>query len=129
MKKPKANGVDHYILNANPEAHAILEKLREIIIVAVPKVEETISYNVPVYKYHGILVGFSVAKSHVTFGFGSDVLEGKDRKILEKNGFKTLKGTIQIKFHQKVPEAIVRKIVKTRAEINKKKNDEKLKNK
>ncbi len=123
MKKPKANGVDLYILNANPDAHTILEKLRDIIVVAVPKAEETISYNVPVYKYHGILVGFSVAKSHVTFGFGSDVLDGKDRKILEKNGFKTLKGTIQIKFHQKVPEGIVRKIVKTRALMNESKVD------
>ena len=121
MKKPKANGVDLYISNANPEAHAILEKLRDIIVVAVPKAEEGISYNVPIYKYHGILVGFSVAKSHVTFGFGSDVLEGKERKILEKNGYKTLKGTIQIKFHQKVPEAIIRKIVKTRALMNEKK--------
>ena len=71
--------------------------------LTIPKAEEGISYGVPFYKYHSILAGFAAYKIHVSFGFGAAVFQSKDRKMLEKKGYMTGKGTIQIKFDQKVP--------------------------
>ena len=72
----------------------------------------------PIYKYHGILGGFAVYKKHVSFGFGADVLQSKDREILEEKGYKIGKGTMQIKFDQKVPTTAIKKILKTKAKMN-----------
>ncbi len=116
MEKPKPKDVYAYIVNASPEARPIMEELRKIIKSTVPEAEEGISWNVPIYKYHGILAGFSVARHHVSFGV--DTLQGEDRKILEGKGYKTGKKTIQIKFGQKVPNAVIQKTLKRQAKIN-----------
>jgi uncharacterized protein YdhG (YjbR/CyaY superfamily) len=73
---------------------------------------------VPFYNYHGELAGFAVYKKHVSFGFGAGVLQSKDRKILEEKGYKIGKGTMQIKFDQKVPTTAIKKILKAKAEMN-----------
>ncbi|WP_373519388.1 iron chaperone [Pricia sp.] len=116
MEKSKPKEVEAYIVNANPEARPIMEELRKIITSTVPEAEEGISWNVPIYKYHGILAGFSVARHHVSFGV--DALQSEDRKILAGKGYKTGKKTIQIKFGQKVPNAVILKILKRQAKIN-----------
>jgi uncharacterized protein YdhG (YjbR/CyaY superfamily) len=116
MSKPKY--VDSYIANSGREARPILKEIRKIIKSTIPKAEEGISYNVPIYKYHGILAGFAVYKNHVSFGFGAGVLQSKDRKMFEKVGYITGKGTMQIKFDQKVPTTAIKKILKAKAKMN-----------
>lgn len=114
MEKPK--DIDAYIASSAPEARPIMEELREIITSTIPEAEEGISWNVPIYKYHGILTGFDAAKHHVSFG--ADALQNKDREMLKEKGYKTGKKTIQIRFDQKVPAAMIKKILKAQAEIN-----------
>src|SRR5262245_14852521 len=114
MSKPK--DVDSYIANSDKEARPKLEELRKIIKSTIPKAEERIWYGVPFYKYHGELAGFAAYKNHVSFG--AAVLQSKDRKKLEEKGYKTGKGTIQIKFDQKVPTTAIKQILKAKAKIN-----------
>jgi uncharacterized protein YdhG (YjbR/CyaY superfamily) len=83
-----------------------------------PEAEEGISWGEPFYKYHGELAGFAAYKNHVSFGFGAAVLQSKDRKTLEKKGYKTGKGTMRIKFDQKVPTTAIKKILKTKTKMN-----------
>lgn len=116
MSKPE--DVDSYIANSGREARPKIKEIRKIIKSTIPKVEEGISWGVPIYKYHGILAGFAVYKNHVSFGFGADVLKSKDREMLEKKGYKLGKGTIQIKFDQKVPTTAIKKILKAKAKMN-----------
>lgn len=116
MSKPKE--VDSYIANSSIEARPILEGLRKIIKSTIPEVEEGISWNVPFYKYHGELVGFAAYKKHVSFGIGAAVLQNEDRKMLEEKGYKTGKGTIQIKFDQKIPTTEIRGLLKAKAKMN-----------
>lgn len=115
MTKPK--DVDSYIANSREKARPILKELREIITSTVPEAEEGISYNVPFYKFHGVHVGFSAFKNHATFGIGTDVLQSKDRKMLEEKGYKTGRETIQIKYSQKVPNTTIEQLLK--AKVNK----------
>lgn len=117
MSEPKPKNVDSYIASSDTKAHSIMEHLREIITSTIPEAEEKISWNVPIYNYHGsILAGYSVAKHHVSFGI--DALQEKDRKILKEKGYKTGKKTIQLQFDQKVPAKIIAEILKTQAKIN-----------
>lgn len=115
MTKPK--DVDSYITNSPSRAHPILEELREIITSTIPEAEESISYNVPFYKFHGVHVGFSAFKNHATFGIGADVLQSENRKMLEEKGYKTGKETIQIRYDQEVPATALKQLLK--AKVNK----------
>lgn len=117
MRNYGAKDVDSYIASSGREARPKLKELRKIIRATIPKVEEGISWGVPFYKYHGVLVGFAAFKNHVSFGFAA-VLQSKDRKILEKKGYITGKKTIQIKFDQKAPTTAIKQILKTKARMN-----------
>jgi len=121
MSKPK--DVDSYIANSSREARPILKEIREIIKSTIPKAEERIWYSVPFYNYHGELAGFAAYKNHVSFGFGTGVLQSKEREMLEEKGYKIGKGTMQIKFDQKVPTTAIKKILKAKAKMNETKRE------
>lgn len=116
MKDIKPKTIDEYITAAPEESQKIMEKLKELIEATIPSAEGGISWNVPIYKYNGILAGFSVAKKHVSFGI--DSLKDENRKILEEKGYKTGKKTVQIKFDQKVPTAEFKQLIKEQSKIN-----------
>ena len=124
-EKSKPEDVDSYIANSDGKARPILEEIRRIIRSTVPEAEEGISWNVPIYRYHGILGGFAAYKNHVSFGYGADVLQIEDREMLEERGFKTGKGTMQIRFDQEVPATVIERILRAKAEMNEAKNAEK----
>lgn len=113
--KPKT--VDGFIDLSPEESQEVMIKLKNLIEVTEPKAEGGISWNVPIYKYNGILAGFSLAKKHVSFGI--DSLTDEMRKTLEDKGYKTGKKTIQIKFDQDIPEAELTQLIKKQAQLNK----------
>ncbi|MEK6958851.1 MAG: DUF1801 domain-containing protein [archaeon] len=118
MKNYSVKTVEDYIANAPKEAQAKLKEVRAVTKSAVPKAEEKISWGVPFYRYHGALAGFASFKSHVSFGLGLAGLENKDREMLEKKGYVTGKKIIQIRFDQKVPSAVIKRILKAQAKMN-----------
>ena len=63
----KAENVDAYIAAFPPNVARALEHLRTIIRNTAPAAEETISYAIPSYKLHGILVHFAGYTRHVGF--------------------------------------------------------------
>lgn len=117
MRDYKAKDVDSFIAHSAVESRQHLTKLREIIKLTVPDANESISWGVPFYKYHGLLAGFVALKHHVDFGLAF-ALDDKDREILEKKGYKTGKKTVQIRFEQKVPDKEIKQILKMRAKMN-----------
>ena len=118
MPAIKHKTVDAYILASPPESIPLMEELRKLIKTTVPKAEEGISWNVPFYKYNGPLAGFAVYKNHVSFGIATGVIDNKYREALEKKGYATGSKTIQIKFDQKIPTAILKQLLKAQATIN-----------
>lgn len=117
MRNYLAENVDEYIANAPREAQSKLGEIRAVIKSTIPKAEESISWGVPFYKYHGLLAGFSTFKNHVSFGLAF-VLNSKDREMLEEKGYVTGKKIIQIKFDQRVPVAEIKQILKSKAKSN-----------
>jgi len=121
MKMLKPKDVDSYINNSSKEAQPKLGEIRDIIKSTIPEAKEKIWYGVPFYDYYGELAGFAAYKKHVSFGFGADVLQKKDREILEKQGYNLGKGTMNIKFDQEMPIEAIKKIRKKKAKINEEK--------
>ena len=79
MKKVKLGAkpqtVDDYLAALPEEARATLEKIRKTIKAAAPKATEVISYQVPMYKHHGMLLGFAAFKDHCSLFPGPKALE------------------------------------------------------
>lgn len=117
MRNYLAENVDEYIENAPKEAQPKLNEIRSVIKSTIPQAEESISWGVPFYKYHGLLAGFSTFKNHISFGLAF-VLDSKDREMLAEKGYVTGKKIIQIKFDQKVPVEEIKQILKAKAKMN-----------
>lgn len=118
MKNYSAKDVGAYIAEQAKEARSILEELREIIKITIPQAEEEILWGYPFYKYHGILAGITAYKKHVSFQV-ADSFQSEDRKTLEEKGYTLGEKRIQIKFDQKVPTTVIKKILKAQAGMNK----------
>jgi len=115
MKMSPAKTIDEY-LNALPEdVRKTLDKLYKAIKSAAPNAEELISYGMPAFKHHGMLVYFAAFKNHCSFFPGSSqIVQLYD----ELKSFKTSKGTIQFTVEKPLPVSVVKKIVKARMEEN-----------
>jgi len=114
----KASNVEEYILHAPTEAQAKLRELRDCIRSILPQAEEKIWYGVPFYHERGEVVGFSLARHHVSVGVGAGVLTGVRRQKLEKSGYRTGKGTVQVRFDQAIPVALFRKMLEEKLKLN-----------
>ena len=125
MKKTApARNVDEYLAGVPDDARATLEKLRKTIKTAAPMASEVISYHMPMYKHHGMLLGFAAFKDHCSIFPGSAVIEEyKD----ELKGYHTSKGTIRFPTNKPLPAALVKKLVKARIEQNESKAKQKTK--
>ena len=116
MKLPPAKDVDEYLASVPKEARASLEKLRKTIKAAAPEAQEVISYRMPIFKYHGMLVGFASFKNHNSFFVMSTTL--LDNFQQEVRNYSTARGTIHFPFDKPLPATLVRKIVKSRIAMN-----------
>src|SRR4029079_11576644 len=110
--------VDQYIAAFPTDVKKRMQQLRKTIKVAAPKAEEVISYQMPGYKYLGMLVYFAAYKNHIGFYPGAGgVLEF----YKELSSFKSAKGSVQFPHDRPIPFEIISKIVKFRVKQNEEK--------
>jgi uncharacterized protein YdhG (YjbR/CyaY superfamily) len=114
-KSTSAESVDEYLAALPEDARATLEKIRKAIRAAAPKATEVISYQIPMFKHQGMLVGFAAFKDHCSFFPGTSAIASyKD----ELKDYKTSKGTIRFPIGEPLPSALVKKLVKVRVAEN-----------
>lgn len=111
MTRPGYTDIDSYIRSFPPDIQKKLEQLRATIRKAAPEAEEVISYNMPAFRYHGILVYFAGYKNHIGF---YPAASGIKAFQMELSGFKYSKGAIQFPIDKPVPLRLISKIVKFR---------------
>src|SRR5256885_5903357 len=114
--KPAKN-VDEYIAQAPKEAQEKLQELRAAIRTTAPGAEERISYGMPYYYYKGRLVYFQLWKKRIGFYVPTPVVEEYKSEL---QGYETTNATIRFPLNEKVPLALIQKLVEARLRKNNK---------
>nr|WP_315145437.1 DUF1801 domain-containing protein [uncultured Flavobacterium sp.] len=107
--------IDEYIATQTPDVQILLVQMRQTIKKAAAEAEEVISYGMPAFKYHGMLVYFAAYKNHIGFyATPTGNMEFKEELSVYKQG----KGSVQFPYTRPLPLELVSKIVKYRAQEN-----------
>ena len=112
MAKPQASkDIDAYISQFPADVQVILENVRATIRLAAPDAKETISYQMPAFKQHGILVYFAAWQKHI--GLYPPIAGDK---ALEKAvaRYAGPKGNLQFPLDEPIPYDLIEQIVKLR---------------
>ena len=106
-----AKDIDGYISQFSADVQAILQKVRTTISSAAPEAMETISYLMPAFKLHGMLVYFAAWKKHI--GLYPPI---SGDKALEKAvaRYAGPKGNLQFPLDEPIPYDLIERIVKLR---------------
>ena len=124
-KTTGARDVDDYLSRLPDEPRAALEKLRQTIKSFVPDATEVISYQIPTFKYQDrMLISYAAFKEHCSFFPGAAPIEAHRDEL---KSYQISKGTIQFPASKPLPAALVKKLVKTRLEENKRRQKKKAK--
>lgn len=114
MKKQKSipKTVDEYLARVPEPARSTLQKTRAAIRSAAPReATEGISYNMPVFKYKGVLVWFAAFADHCSLFPTAGVIAAFKNEL---KAYRTSKGTIQFPVNKPLPAPLVKKMVKAR---------------
>jgi uncharacterized protein YdhG (YjbR/CyaY superfamily) len=107
--------VNEYIASKPKEVRVVLERVRGAIRTAVPAAEETISYQMPVYTLDGVAVlYFAGWKHHYSLYPASNALVAAFRD--ELTSYQRSRGTIRFPLSEPVPEPLIKRIARFRAE-------------
>jgi uncharacterized protein YdhG (YjbR/CyaY superfamily) len=103
--------VEEYIARFPDDVQAILNNVRACIRKAAPGAKETISYQMPAFKQHGILVYFAGWKQHI--GLYPPV---SGDKAIEKAvaRYAGPKGNLQFPLDEPIPYELIERIVRLR---------------
>lgn len=114
--RAKPENIDQYIAMCPPNVRPILRKLRSTIKrAAPPQTEELISYRMPAFALHGILVYFAAFKHHIGM-FPPIRGDAKLQAAVAK--YAGPKGNLKFPLDQPIPYALVARIVLFRAKQN-----------
>ena len=107
----KFQNIDEYISTFPDEVQTILQQIRETISKAAPRADEVISYQMPAFKLHRVLVYFAGYKNHIGFYPGAKAIETFHKELSK---FKTSKGAIHFPLNKAIPLTLISKITKFR---------------
>ena len=114
-QKAKPKNIDVYIEGLPKDIQKILEELRVTIRKAAPAAEETINYGIPTFTLNGNLVHFAAFKNHIGFYPAPSGIEAFKKELSVYDG---AKGSVQFPIKDKLPLALITKIVKFRVKEN-----------
>ncbi len=109
--------IDAYLAELPADKRAALQKVRAAVKAAAPEAAESISYQMPAFKYKGRpLAYFGAYKKHCSFFPASGSVVEANADALA--GYDVDKGTIRFPASKPLPAPLVKRIVKARiAEI------------
>ena len=111
MEKPES--VDAYFTSLPSQQRTQLQKLRDTIAVAAPEAEEGITYSMPGFLLGGKgFVGYMAFKDHYSFfPMSPSAIEAHRDEL---GDHVTGKGTISFDYGERLPVALIKKVVKAR---------------
>jgi uncharacterized protein YdhG (YjbR/CyaY superfamily) len=114
MKKPKDVGA--YIEAAPRETRLKLIRLRKIIKASAPNAKESISYGMPSFD-KGRVAWFGLMKNHIGLYLRPPIIQEHQKEL---EGYPTTKSAVHLPLDKKLPDALIRKLIKARVKKNEK---------
>jgi uncharacterized protein YdhG (YjbR/CyaY superfamily) len=117
MARPavKVASIDRYIAGYSPAVRTLLKRLRATVKRAAPDAEEFISYRMPAFRLHGVLVYFAAFKHHIGL---YPPIKGNAKLTADVAAYAGKKGNLRFPLDQPIPYALIARIVKFRARQN-----------
>lgn len=114
--KVKFSTVDEYIGTFPENVQFLLEVIRQTIKANAPEAEELISYQIPAFKFHGMLIFYSAYTKHISLSIPpSKVYEAfKD----ELSTYKVSKSAVQFPLDKPLPVNLIKDMTKFRVKEN-----------
>jgi len=109
----KPTTIDDYLATVSDERRSVLESLRKTIRSITPEAEECISYGIPAFRLHGVVVaGFSAtAKGCSYFPFSGSTLKTLASHVA---GYEQTKSSLHFSPGRPLPTTLVRRLIKAR---------------
>lgn len=107
--------VDKYFAVQSDEALERLTLIRDLVKKLVPDATEVISYGMPAFRFHGMLLYYSANKNHIgLYALPTSNIEFANRL----KEYKTGKGSIQFPFTKPLPVDLIEDIIMYRVKEN-----------
>jgi uncharacterized protein YdhG (YjbR/CyaY superfamily) len=111
----KFNGVDEYFRAQTPEVRKVLEEIRQLIIKTAPEAEEVFSYQMPAFRFHGMLIWYAAFKNHYSLTILPRAIVAFKEQL---KPYKVSKGGMQIPLDNPLPVKLIEEIIKFRMNEN-----------
>jgi uncharacterized protein YdhG (YjbR/CyaY superfamily) len=108
------SNVDGYIASFDEALQIELQAVRSLILKTIPEATECISYQIPCYKINGNVIFFAGFKNHYSI-YPVPRSNAKFTQALQ--AYKGGPGTMQMRYGQKLPKALLKKIIKHNLEV------------
>ena len=107
--------IDEYIAGFPPDVQTRLRKVRQTVRRAAPDADEVISYRMPAFKQHGILLYFAAFTHHIGLYPPVRGDASLERAVAPYAGEK---GNLRFPFTQPIPFDLISRIVALRLKQN-----------
>jgi uncharacterized protein YdhG (YjbR/CyaY superfamily) len=107
--------IDQYIARSSPSVQPILRRIRNTVRRAVPAAEETISYRMPAFRLHGIVLYFAAFKRHIGV---FPPIRGDAALMKDLSPYSGPKGNLRFPLDRPIPYRLIFKIARLRARQN-----------
>lgn len=113
MNKPE--NIDQYYSQFTPEYQDKMRQLHQLVKETVPDALEVISYGMPAFKLNGRpLIYYAATKNHLGFyPAGTSTVD-----TFKNAGYEVTKGSVHFPWNQPLPEDLLKKMIKVRADEN-----------
>ena len=116
MQTNNPSNFEQYILNYPEDIRERLQKIRSLVKKIAPEATEKISYGMPAFTLHGMLLYFAAHSKHIGFyPFTTAIVAFRD----ELADYKTAKGSIQFPNSKPLPLKLISHIIEFRVAENK----------
>lgn len=107
--------IDQYIQASPARVRPILRRIRQTVRAVAPEAREVISYRMPAFELHGILVYFAAFKNHI--GLYPPV-RGEAKLVQAAAPYAGEKGNLRFPLEEPIPYHLIRQIVSHRKKQN-----------
>lgn len=111
-EKIKFSTVEAYISAFPKEIQFRLQQIRQVIKANATEAEELISYNIPAFRLHGMLIFYSAYTNHISISIPPSKVYEVFKK--ELSVYKVSKSAIQLPLNQPIPLELIGEMTKFR---------------